>query len=93
MLRDNYVLRSCTICIKIYYFIRFLSFQISYDGSALKIKEQLEIEKIVCVHDQAIYAKAMEIQLKQPKKFSSLFLMMGTFHVLLMSFGCHWCTV
>ena len=29
----------------------------------------------------------MEIQLKEPKKFSSLFLMMGTFHVLLMSLG------
>ena len=29
----------------------------------------------------------MEIQLKGPKKFSSLFLMMGTFHVLLMSLG------
>ena len=57
---------------------------------ALKIKEQLEIEKIVwksCVYDQAIYAKAMEIQLKEPKKFSSLFLMMGTFHVLLMRLG------
>ena len=54
---------------------------------ALKLKEQLEIEKIVCVYDQAIYAKAMEIQLKEPKKFSSLILMMGTFHVLLMSLG------
>ena len=29
----------------------------------------------------------MEIRLKEPEKFSSLFLMMGTFHVLLMSFG------
>ena len=37
--------------------------------SALKIKEQLEIEKIVCVYDQAIYAKAMEIELKEPKHF------------------------
>ena len=54
---------------------------------ALKIKEQLEIEKIVCVYDQAIYAKTMEIQLKEPKMFSSLFLMMRTFHVLLMSLG------
>ena len=54
---------------------------------ALKIKDQLEIEKIVCVYDQAIYAKTMEIQLKEPKKFSLLFLMMGTFHVLLMSLG------
>ena len=36
---------------------------------ALKIKEQFEIEKIARVYDQAIYAKAMEIQLKEPKKF------------------------
>ena len=36
---------------------------------ALKIKEQLEIEKILCVYDQAIYAKAMETQLKEPKTF------------------------
>ena len=54
---------------------------------ALKIKEQLITEKIVCVYDQAIYAKVMEIQLKERKKFSSLFLMMGTFYVLLMSLG------
>ena len=30
---------------------------------ALKIKEQLITEKIVCVYDQAIYAKVMEILL------------------------------
>ena len=54
---------------------------------ALKIKEQLEIEKIVCVYDEAIYAEAMEIQLKETEKFSSLFLMMGNFLVLLLSLG------
>ena len=47
----------------------------------------MEVEEIVCVYDQAIYVKATEIRLKEPEKFSSLFLMMGTFHVLLMSFG------
>ena len=36
---------------------------------ALKIKEQLEIEKILYIYDQAIYAKAMETQLKEPKSF------------------------
>ena len=51
---------------------------------ALRIQEQLEIDKLVCVYDQAIYAIAMEIQLKEPEKFSSLFLMMGTFHILVM---------
>ena len=86
MLRDDYVLRFCMICIKNYYFIRFIFSNIMMEHT-LKIKEQLEIEKILCVYDQAIYAKAMEIQLKEPKKFSSLFLMMVTFHVLLMSLG------
>ena len=38
------------------------------------------------IYDHVIYAKAMEIQLK-PKEFSSLFLMIGTFHVLLISLG------
>ena len=46
---------------------------------ALKIKEQLDIEKMVCVYDPT------GIQLKEPKMCSSLFLMMGTFHVLLKS--------
>lgn len=54
---------------------------------ALRIRNQLEIDALVCVYDQAIYAKALEIQLKEPYKFSSLFLMMGTFHVLLMFLG------
>ena len=54
---------------------------------ALRIQEQLEIDKLVCVYDQAIYVKAMEIQLKEPDKFSSLFLMMGTFPILLMFLG------
>ena len=54
---------------------------------ALRIRNQLEIDVLVCVYDQAIYAKALEIQLKEPTKFSKLFLMMGTFHVLLMFLG------
>ena len=48
----------------------------------LRIQEQLEIDKLVYVYDQAIYAKAMNIQLNKPEKFSSLFLIMGTFHIL-----------
>ena len=54
---------------------------------ALRIKEQFKIEKIVCGYDQVTYAKATEIQLKEAKRFSALFLMMGTFQVLLMSLG------
>ena len=51
---------------------------------ALRIQKQLEIDKLVCVYNQVIYVKAMEIQLKELEKFSSLFLMMGTFPILLM---------
>ena len=51
---------------------------------ALRIQEQLEMDKPVCVYDRAIYGKGMEIQLKEPEKFSSLFFMMLTFHILLM---------
>ena len=54
---------------------------------ALRIQEQLEIDKLVCVYDQATYVKAMEIQLKEPEKFCSLFLMMGSFAILLMFLG------
>lgn len=54
---------------------------------ATKIKHQLGVQTLVCVYDQAIYAKAKEIQLKEQQKFNSIFLMMGTFHILLMSLG------
>ena len=33
--------------------------------SALRIQEQLEIDKLNCVYDQTIYVKAVEIQLKE----------------------------
>ena len=56
---------------------------------ALKIKEQLEIEKIVCVYNQAIYAKPMEIQLNV---FFTLF-DDGDFSYSTYELGCHWCTV
>ncbi len=50
---------------------------------ALKIKTQLKVDSIVCVYDQAIYAKAYQIQCKEPEKFKSIFLMMGTFHIIM----------
>ena len=37
----------------------------------IKTKDQLEIDKTVCVYEQAIYVKDMEGQLKEPK--SSLY--------------------
>jgi hypothetical protein len=50
---------------------------------SLKIKNQLGLNSVVCVYDQAIYEKAFQIKCKEPQKFESLFLMMGTFHVIL----------
>ena len=49
---------------------------------ALRIK-QLNLQSIVCVYDQAIYAKAYQIKCKEPTKFKDIFLMMGTFHIIL----------
>ena len=54
---------------------------------ALRTQEQLEIDKLVWVYHQAVYAKAVDSQLKEPEKFSILFLMMGTFQKLLMFLG------
>ena len=50
---------------------------------ALRIKSQLKVKSIVCVYDQAIYAKAYQIKCKEPEKFNSVFLMMGTFHIIM----------
>ena len=50
---------------------------------ALRIKSQLNVQSIVCVYDQAIYAKAYQIKCKEPEKFKSIFLMMGTFHIIM----------
>jgi len=50
---------------------------------ALRIKDQLKVRSIVCVYDQAIYAKAYQIKCKEPEKFKSVFLMMGTFHIIM----------
>ena len=50
---------------------------------ALRIKSQLKVKSIVCVYDQAIYAKAYQIKCKEPEKFKSVFLMMGTFHIIM----------
>ena len=50
---------------------------------SLQIKDQLNLKSIVCIYDQAIYAKAYQIKCKEHEKFQDLFLMMGTFHIIL----------
>ena len=41
--------------------------------SSIKIKDQLNINSIVYVYDQAIYAKAYRIKWKEPAKFQDAF--------------------
>ena len=49
---------------------------------ALKIKESLGLKEIVCVFDQALYAKAADITWKHPDKFQPIVLRMGMmFHM------------
>ena len=50
---------------------------------SLQIKDQLNLKSIVCIYDQAVYAKAYQIKCKEQEKFQDLFLMIGTFHITL----------
>ena len=51
---------------------------------ALKINESLKLPAIVCVFDQAIFAKAAEIVWKSPDEFQDVIIMLGTFHPIMM---------
>jgi hypothetical protein len=51
---------------------------------AIKITESLRLVSIVCVFDQAIYSKALEIKWKGKEKFKNCVFMMGLFHMLMM---------
>ena len=51
---------------------------------ALKIIDSLKLTSIVCIFDQAIYSKAIEIKWKEKEKFNCCVLMMGIFHTLMM---------
>ena len=48
----------------------------------LNIMETLELKEIVCVFDQALYAKAAEITWKHDDKFKNIILRMGAFHTI-----------
>ena len=47
---------------------------------SLKIRDTLKLKTIVLVFDQALYAKAIEIQWKHSDKFSNIVSRMGVFH-------------
>ena len=51
------------------------------------IKDALDLQHIICVFDQALYAKAAEIKWKHPDMFSSIVLRMGAFHTSAISLG------
>ena len=51
------------------------------------IKDALDLQHVVSVFDQALYAKAAEIKWKHPDKFSSIVLRMGAFHTSAISLG------
>ena len=48
----------------------------------LNIMETMELKKIVCVFNQALYAKAAEITWKHDDKFKNIILIMGAFYII-----------
>ena len=52
-----------------------------------EIKDRMQLNAVVCVFDQAFYAKAMEVYWKRKEQFVGLVIMMGGFHLLLMLLG------
>ena len=52
-----------------------------------EVKDRLKLNAVVCVFDQAFYAKAMEVYWKHKELFCGLVIMMGGFHLLLMLLG------
>lgn len=51
-------------------------------NQSLTIMQSLELDNIVCVFDQALYAKAAEVAWKHPDKFKPIILRMGVFHTI-----------
>lgn len=49
---------------------------------SLGIQQSLDLTKIVCVFDQALYAKAVEITWKHPDQFSNIIIRIGNFHTI-----------
>ena len=48
-----------------------------------EIRDRLQLKAVVCVFDQAFYAKAIEVYWKQKSQFQGIVLMMGGFHLLM----------
>ena len=54
---------------------------------SLKIKDQLRLKYIVCVFEQAIYCKAIELKWRYPDKYKDCIVMLGIFHMIMMYLG------
>lgn len=52
-----------------------------------EIKDRMQLNAVVCVFDQAFYAKAMEVYWKRKELFVGLVIMMRGFHLFLMLLG------
>ena len=52
-----------------------------------EVKDRLKLNAVVCVFDQAFYAKAMEVYWKHKELFCGLVIMIRGFHLLLMLLG------
>ena len=61
-----------------------MNFLIQVMMRALQIIDSLKLVTLVCVFNQAIYSKAIEIKWKEKQKFGNVVLMMGMFHMLMM---------
>ena len=53
----------------------------------LKIKEQLRLNYIACVFDQAISCNAMELKWRYPDKHKGSIVVLGIFHMIMMYLG------
>lgn len=51
----------------------------------------MQLKAVVCVFDQAFYAKAMKVYWKNKGLFNGLVIMMGEFHLLMMLLGIIGC--
>jgi hypothetical protein len=51
-------------------------------NQSLSIMQSLQLTTIVCVFDQALYAKAAEITWKHTDKFKNIIIRMGVFHTI-----------
>jgi TATA-box binding protein (TBP) (component of TFIID and TFIIIB) len=49
---------------------------------SINIMQSLELNAIVCVFDQALFAKAAEVVWKHPEKFKGIILRLGVFHII-----------